>query len=121
MNSGVFMESQKIKPCTRRYLCGFYGFELKGDSMIDTGENQCGFAAILNLPQSSYCLKEMMRDKINWLKCPLNTEENEIKSSRRLEDIRFFPKEHIPPKGRWKGWPLKIWMRHVMDGELVEE
>ena len=132
MNSGGFMmltfesKDREIKPYTKRiFRCPFYGFTVESKDgenyvMIDTEENQCAFAAIINLPQSSYCLKEMMGDKPNLSKCPLNTGENGKKIVESLEKIRVCPREFRPAKGKWDGWPLKIWMRHIDDTATEE-
>ncbi len=111
----------EIRPYTKRTSrCPFYAFIVKSDVMIDTEENQCAFAAIINLPQSSYCLKEMMGDKPNLSKCPLNTGENGRKIVEGLEKIRVCPREFRPAKGKWDGWPLRIWMRHIEDMAIEE-
>ena len=99
-----------------RPACGFYGFVVEFGKMRDTGENQCALGAIIAKPYSSCCQMEIMRDAQNWVRCPLNTKENRIKLAGHLEDIRVYPREFSPAKGKeWGGWTLKIWMRHIAD------
>jgi hypothetical protein len=105
----------ETKPYTRAYLarlaCPFYGFifDDRSNVMRDTGENQCAFASIINLPHGSYCLMEAVRDKQSWCKCSLNTPRNKLELLGCLGDIRVFPKE-FPG-----GMSLGIWMRYIQD------
>ena len=97
MNSGVFMkhlsrqssenlEKERKDKETRPYVlrpdCPFYGFSvMSGGVMMDSEGNQCA------LETKSYhpCQMEIIRDKPNWYKCPLNTEENGKKIVENLE------------------------------------
>ena len=109
-------KDKEIKPYTPRPNCFLYGFTTILRFMRDSGDNQCALKIRLYDP----CEMEMMGDKPRWSECPLNTEENRKNIEGNLEKIRVFPKEFRPAKGKWDGWPLKIWMRHIDDTATEE-
>ena len=134
MNSGVFMKdkeipkvfmrSPRIRPYVQRSDCPFYGFNKEFNTLVmeDSEDDQCALDMIITKRYSlckSLCQMEIMRTRPDWYKCPLNTEENGRKLVESLEKIRVFPREYRPAKGKWNGFPLKIWMRHIKD--LMDE
>lgn len=113
---GILMEQDKSKETGSsifwRHPCAFYGLVRLDDIMSDFGENQCG------LITGSYntCLMEAVRDKPNWYKCRLNTKEKKREIKEDMKNVRVFPREFCPSDGSpWKGFPLGVWIRHVMD------
>lgn len=133
MNSGVFMglawledkiagimekyrKSKEIRPYVLRPPCPFYGFTAILRFMRDSGDNQCALKIGLYDP----CQMKLDGDQPKWSICPFNTEENRKKIAGPLEKIRVFPREHRPAKGKWDGWPLEIWMRHIEDVAIEE-
>jgi len=107
----------ELKPYVLRSNCAFYGFDLRGKLMTDSKGNQCA------LKTESYdpCQMEMEGNEVRWPSgCPFNTEENKKRIEEGdLKEVMVFPREHRPTKGKWKGWTLKIWMRHIAD--MAEE
>jgi len=92
--------------------CAFYGFSLRGKLMTDSKGNQCA------LKTESYdpCQIEIAGNEVRWSGCPFNTEENKKRIEEGdLKEVIVFPREHRPEKGKWGGWPLEVWMRHIDD------
>jgi hypothetical protein len=104
----------------KRSACPFYGFVVKSNVMLDTVKKRCALTLITTRPYN-LCQMEIIRDKPNWFKCPLNTEENGKKIVENLEKIRVCPREFRPAKAKsWDGMTLKIWMRHIADMAIEE-
>lgn len=103
-------KNKETRPSVLRPDCSFHGFSLRGKLMTDSKGNQCALKTESYAP----CQIEMAGDKPNWYKCPLKTEENKKRIEEGdLKEVRVFPREYRPAKGKWNGFPLKIWMRHI--------
>lgn len=111
-----YRKSKEIRPYVLRPPCPFYGFTAILGFMRDSKDNQCALKIELYDP----CQMELDGDKPRWSICPFNTKENRKEIEGKLEKIRVFPREHRPAKGKWKGWPLEIWMKHIEDVAIEE-
>lgn len=127
MNSGVFMrlslkrKDREIKPYSEveRTRCPFHGFSaMPGGVMMDSEGNQCA----LKTGSYSPCGMKTAGDEPYWSECPFNTEENRTRLAGSLEEIKVFPREFRPAKGKsWDGISLMSWVKYITDGVPIKE